>query len=151
MSRIPEISDGSIKKMLKSVKPVIIEGDKLFYIKPVDPRRTAFMWDPKKTKEAKGLVATGTITTYHTWAYYGCFKPTIAEVLAQIPKEWVPGTVAFSVLGPETAADLNKHQTELNEGYHVAETTLYRKGSNHEVKELAEFKRLNKKYGKKSR
>jgi hypothetical protein len=128
MKRIPEITDERIKELLKSIKPVVFKKDKPFYIKPVDSRTAAFTWDPKTTKAAKGLIPLATITTYHTYGYYGFFKPSVAEVLAQIPEALVGNIVAFSTQGPGSASDLNDHKQELNEGYHVAKTTLYGKG-----------------------
>jgi hypothetical protein len=97
----------------------------LFFIKPVDLKNVSFIWSPKPTKEARGLKKLQVITTYHTYGYHGMFKPSIAEVLTQIPQDLTGRVVAFEVKGPETAEDLNKHPVELNEGFHVAETTLY--------------------------
>jgi hypothetical protein len=66
------------------------------------------------------------ITTHHSWGHYSLFKPSIAEVLAQIPAEHLNQVVAFEiVVKPETAEDLNKDLEALNAGYHVATTRLY--------------------------
>lgn len=150
-SRIPEVPQKVIGELAKRIRPVIrfarvrqkIRNGKivevldpngklqrddrgsLYFIKPVNPFNIAFPWDPKPDTRAPRLQELCKITTYHTWAYYGCFKPTIAEVLAQIPAEHLDKTIAFSTQGPETAADLNRHIEITNEGYHVAETTLY--------------------------
>ena len=69
------------------------------------------------------------IRTYHSWGHYSMFKPSVAEVFAQIPRE-LRGTVgAFLVIGPEDAAALNREQKALDAGYHVAETILYKRKS----------------------
>ena len=96
-----------------------------YFIKPVNPFTVAFAWSPTPVGRPPRLQELCTITTYHGYAFYGFFKPSVAEVIAQIPKEHLDTVVAFSVKGPETAEDLNKHIEELNEGYHVAQTTLY--------------------------
>lgn len=57
--------------------------------------------------------------------YYGIFKPSIAEVLAQIPEELIEQTVAFETIGPADADALNKERDALNAGFHVATTRLY--------------------------
>ena len=89
---------------------------------------TAFTWDPnfdesRKVPEMKPLMD---ITTFHSYGYYGMFKPTIAEVLAQIPDVLVQRVVAFELVArPENASDLNEHPDALNDGYHVATARLY--------------------------
>lgn len=84
-------------------------------------RNTAFLWDPKKGKPAKGLQIITTIKTYHSWAYYGFFKPDIAETLAQIPSELLNRVCAFEI----TNADLSGDQKAFDTGYHTATTVLY--------------------------
>lgn len=128
-SWIPEISDGELKKLCGRIRAVVDFSEKgKFYIKPVDPHNVAFTWNPKPDKEAEGLKFLRDIRTYHTWAYSGYFKPTIAEVIAQIPKDILDQVVAFEIIKyPETADDLNKEPEALNAGYHVATTRLYTK------------------------
>jgi len=136
-SWIPEVPKSDILELAKRIKPVVRfaiglmgrfkspEG-KPYFIKPVDPFTIAFMWSPKPRKVAKGLKKLVDITTYHTWTYYGMFKPSIAEVLAQIPADIVDRVVAFEIIDyPETAGDLNRNLDALNAGYHVAVTRLY--------------------------
>jgi hypothetical protein len=134
---IPEISEEKIQELAKKIAPVVrfargeqeLFRDKkgfLYWIEPVDLFNMAYTFDPKPTKEAVGLKPIGDITTYHTYGYQGLFKPSIAEVLAQIPAELLENVVAFEIVKkPETADDLNREQTALNAGYHVATTRLY--------------------------
>ncbi len=136
-NHIPEISDQKLQELCERIKPVIrfARGPKglfrsregyAYYIDPVDPRSIAFTWDPKPTKRATWLQSLCDITTYHTYNYYGLFKPSIAQVIAQIPEEHIDKVVAFEIIiCPETSADLNDYNKELNEGYHVATTRLY--------------------------
>lgn len=129
---IPEISDERIDELLHRTWPVVRfsgkhqdRSGKLFYIHSVDPRGVAFTWDPCPTDPAKGLVEIARIRTLHTYGYYGMFKPSVAEVLAQIPEHLVDQVVAFETHGPETAGDLNREIDALNAGFHVADTILY--------------------------
>ena len=94
----------------------------LFWIKEVNPRNVAFTWGPEAAGLASGLKKVGEITTYHTWGYYGFFKPTIDEVLAQIPKELVGKVCAFETV--PSSYDINKVLTPDNK-YHIGKTTLY--------------------------
>ena len=89
---------------------------------------TSYTWDPKfdESRKVPELKPLGDITTFHGYGYYGMFKPSIAEVLAQIPDVLVQRVVAFEIIGqPESAADLNAHPDAVNDGYHVATTRLY--------------------------
>jgi hypothetical protein len=96
------------------------------YIKPVDLFNIAYTWDSKSADEATDLKPLCDITTHHTYDYKLFFKPSIAEVLAQIPAEHLDKVVAFEIVGsPKTIGDLDREQEALNMGYHVATTRLY--------------------------
>ena len=94
----------------------------LFWIKEVDPENIAFTWEPKAAGVASGLKKIGSIITYHTYGYYGCFKPSIKEVLAQIPKELLAKVCAFETV--MYSDDINGLLTPDQE-YHKGKTTLY--------------------------
>ena len=124
-SRIPEISDKKLKKLVAQIKPVIrfAEGRKglfkspeghLYYIKKVNPRTMSYLWDPKPTDKAEGLVEFERITTYDEYGASSLFKPSIAEVLAQIPKSYRDKVVAFELT-----------ESGLSGEYHVATAVLY--------------------------
>ena len=123
---IPKVSKEEIEKRSERIKPVVKFDSNLSFIKPVDLFGIAYTWDPEPAGRAKGLKPLCDITTYHTYGYYGFFKPSIAEVLAQIPKEYLDKVVAFEIINsPGTADDLNRESAALNAGYHVATTRLY--------------------------
>ena len=126
-SWIPEVPKKRIQKLAERIKPVVQFASKgKRYIKPVDLFGVAYTWDPKAANKAPGLKPLCDIITYHTYGYYGFFKPSIAEILAQIPAEHLDKVVAFEIVGsPETADDLNEEHEALNAGYHVATTRLY--------------------------
>ncbi len=108
-----EISDERLQELYQKIKPVVRfakvsyggqskcerhpEGD-LYFIEDVDLRKTAFTWDPKPKEKAKKLKHLEDIKTFHTYGYYGFFKPSIAEVIAQIPESLLEKTVAFETL-----------------------------------------------------
>lgn len=104
MSHIPEISDERLAQLHARIKPVVRGArrsngaawhDGLFYIQDVDLRGESFTWDPTLTESAEGLRELARIETTHTCGYYGFFKPSIAEVLAQIPVEFLDRCVAY--------------------------------------------------------
>lgn len=65
------------------------------------------------------------IRTLHTYGSPCFFKPSVAEVLAQIPDDMLEGVVAFETRGPSDVADMNRESEALNAGFHVARTRLY--------------------------
>lgn len=126
-SWIPEVSKERIRELAERIKPVVqFVRNGRCYIKPVDLFGIAYTWNPKSAGKATGLKPLCDITTYHTYGYYGMFKPSIAEVLAQIPAEHLDKVVAFEIVdSPKDADDLNRQSKAINAGYHVATTRLY--------------------------
>ncbi|PWU22642.1 hypothetical protein C5B42_05380 [Candidatus Cerribacteria bacterium 'Amazon FNV 2010 28 9'] len=134
--RIPEISNERLAELAARIKPVVFvrygkigESGVLRYIGPIsDLRGESFLWDPSLQEEAVGLIPVAEITTYHTFAFEGFFRPTIAEVLAQIPPKWVMDAIAFEIVEyPRSLEDMQKHPEMMRRGYHVATTRLYKK------------------------
>lgn len=75
---------------------------------------------------ARGLRAMVDIETYHSFGYYGLFKPTIAEVVACIPPRYLESTVAFQMLEyPRDAEDLNMQWSGISLGVHTAKVRLF--------------------------
>ena len=110
---IPDISDELIEKMAEQIKPVkAVERGRfrLIDIKDVGRRDTAFTWEPKLGKLVRiyeGGLGCKDIMAFHTYAYYGFFKPTLAEVYACI-NQFVPDwsmvryfTMLSRDMGPE--------------------------------------------------
>jgi hypothetical protein len=60
----------------------------------------------------------------HTYGYYKFFKPSIGEVIRQIPKELLEKVVAFEMLGGELATN-SIFRAEFYAGYHVSVVRLY--------------------------
>jgi hypothetical protein len=124
--KIPPITDERIKELLARIKPVITKDGIKRYIKLCHPRNEAYTWDAKPTDEAEGITPIIQIKTYHTFGYHGFFKPSLAEVLAQIPEEHIERCAAFEIVErPKRAEDLNEESEALNQGFHVATTQLY--------------------------
>ncbi len=124
---IPEVPKNRIEELALRIKPVVeFKGKGKCYIKPVDLFKVAYTWGAKAAEKATRLKSLCEIVTYHGFGYYGFFKPSIAEVLAQIPAELLERVVAFEITrSPESATDLNREREALNAGFHVATTTLY--------------------------
>ncbi len=121
---MPEVDDERLAALAERIKPLIrVSNGKLFHIEPVDLRRMAYTWSPKVTVEAEPLEAIATVDTLHSYGAPVFFKPSVAEVIAQIPEEVVDTIAGFSLEGP---LDMGRENAALQAGYHVARTTLYR-------------------------
>lgn len=83
-----EISDVDLVTSAELLTPLYLKGDTLHQIPDsVKLRGEAFTWEVPDNPVGKlsDYRALGTTWTQHTCAYYGFFKPTLAEVYAQIP------------------------------------------------------------------
>jgi hypothetical protein len=128
--QLPEISDKLLTDRYFHIRPLVEHpgNGELYYIEhPKSLRGVAYPWDPELTEKAEDLEPITTIRTLHTWAYYGFFKPTVAEVIAAIPEEHLGEAVAWHLQGPEDVNDLNVEKEAVDAGFHVAYCTLYRK------------------------
>lgn len=98
---IPRISNERINQMLKTIQPLVHHDGKLHCCdKSTDTRKVAFTWDPVLDGEVRATEIVARIRTLHTYGYHGLFKPSIAEILAQIPEELVAKVRGFSLEGP---------------------------------------------------
>ena len=70
----------------------------------------------------------------HSYGYYGIFKPSIAEVLSQIPDTLLDFVDGFEIIDyPRTPEDFNKHKVEFYNHFHVSTVRLYTSRDNPNV------------------
>jgi hypothetical protein len=124
---IPDVDPAEVAHRLERIRPLVLRKNKLWDIQfdksQVDT--IAFLWDAKTTEEATGLAAMGRpVPTFHVYGYYGFFKPSVGEVLRQVPADYLGEAVAFAIT---RSPDLNANVVALNDGYHVAYTQFYKR------------------------
>jgi hypothetical protein len=91
-------------------------------MEPVDLEGVAFTWDPKPAQVATDLREAFKVATFHSCGFPGFFKPSIKEVLAQLPQVIPQNIVAFKT---ETTSD-NISDVLTEDGcHHKALTTFY--------------------------
>ncbi len=139
--KIAEVKPSKIRALYARIQPVVRdEDDDLVYMKPCNTEDVSFLWERSETMtvKAQGLKSVGEIATLHRYGYHGFFKPSIAEVLAQIPEEFreKERVVAFETIGPDDVADLRKQNDLVQAGFHVARTILYAKDPTFVEKEV---------------
>jgi len=124
---VPGLPEDRIRELALRIKPAVeFKREGRCYIKPVDVFAEAFTWDSEPASNATGLKPLCDITTYHPYGYYGFFKPSIAQVILQIPQEHLDTVIAFEIVkSPDIPDGLDPESDVLNAGYHVATTRLY--------------------------
>jgi hypothetical protein len=125
---LSRLNPDRINALADRIRPVVdIAPHGLSYIKRMDPFFRDYLGNAKFLKKAKNLTPIGDITTYHPFSSKMFFDPTIAEVLAQIPEEYLQkGVYAFQIIKqPRNSDDLNNNLVATNEHLHVATTRLY--------------------------
>lgn len=126
-SRIPNKGEEFVNEWLARIKPVTKVNGVLYHCKcDAHPYNQAFTWMMTSTSEASDLEEVCKIPTLHLYGYYGFFKPSLAEVIQQIPVDLLYEVDYFHCQGP-TLDEMAKNEALFNEGYQVAETTLYRR------------------------
>lgn len=128
---IPNVLQEKVLELSKTIRPLVVDelGD-LRYCEETELFNVSYTWNPKFGDKATLQEGTKVehIRTYHTYGYYGMFKPSIAEVISCIPEHMWNKVYAFEIVDkPRDADDLNKEREALNAGFHVATTRLYLK------------------------
>jgi len=120
---------GHLKGLIDRIFPLQLVGDCLRTMsRSAHPFHESYLWgasEEDEGDEVPNLVPLVRFRTLHHYGHYALFKPSVAEVLAQIPFEYVTKTDFFYLEGPDTADDLNKELLALDAGFHVAMCTLY--------------------------
>jgi len=96
------------------------EGD-LYYIKTPDLVLVGVNREPFAERPANDLTELAKIETYHT--HSSMLNASVAEVLAQIPSEYVDRTDAFEVTHPFPCPIVSEGM----ESYHKTTTILYQR------------------------
>jgi hypothetical protein len=135
--RVPKFDRELIDRYVPLIKPLVRPqgqsskdwiqngGDLFMIMSNHDPYRQSFSWNPTRLEAAEGLREVARITTYHGHGYYGLFKPSVAEVISQIPSDILDTVDAFMVLGPDDIDDLRLQWDAIEAGVHRAVTVLF--------------------------
>jgi hypothetical protein len=130
---IPQCEDSELLARLHRVQPLVRdEGGKLkailldeMFHDIANARNYSYLWNYMLPTDPGELVEVAQVQTLHTFGYLGLFKPSIAEVLCQMPSDL--DADFFEVVGPNTSVDLNAERDAVNAGFHVATTIFYKK------------------------
>lgn len=132
---IPEMSIEEISKWYATIKPIVHKNGTPCYLRKLSEKEltnTAYTWLKEHTDYTEyaeyvdfdELSVLTDIKMLHRWGYYGYFKPSVGEVIRQIPKELLEKVIAFEIIsGPVGMNSI--YNAELNAGFHVSIVRLY--------------------------
>ena len=135
---IPDISQEEVMKRYKKIKPVITKNGKLYRFREFSYDEiwgTSYLWNTDEDvreevgKDELEVLEDKDFVCLHSYNYYGFFKPSIKEVLAQIEERDIPFVRAFEIIDyPITPSDFYKDSftsIAFSNGYHVSTVRLY--------------------------
>ena len=132
---IPDISKEELLARYKRIKPIVeIDGKKYFLREFTEKELTdvSYIWNAAEDK--RELVDMSQYVPrlecdfecIHEYGHYALFKPSIAEVLAQIPERELKYVDAFEIIeSPKTSEDFNKNKIVFDNGFHISKVRLY--------------------------
>ena len=133
---IPQITDEELMRRYLKIKPIAEVGDGKYWLKDYsidEMRNTSYFWSlfPDKREPVGEKLYYHDYHEFeclHSFGFHGFFKPSVAEVLAQIPEDCLKHFTidAFEIIGKPTGSDdLNKYREALEQGFHVSVVRLY--------------------------
>ena len=137
--RIPVMEDNEITKWYETIKPIVnYKTDETLKLNSVYLRELteeelsniSYTWLTKENYADKvdysKLSVLADVKMLHRWSYYGYFKPSVGEIIRQIPKKMLEKVVAFEIIySPDDWSDFNLFKEEFDESYHVSVVRLY--------------------------
>lgn len=127
-SPIVKESNRNCVELQKYFHPAIVKDQRLFKINDagINIFNSSFLWDPELKEE---LVLPGLVDrfiTFHTCGYHLYFKPSIHEVLTQLPEKVIESKSDFYFTTETIDDDPNNCVLASNMKYHIAVTSIYR-------------------------
>lgn len=142
---IPEMSTEEIARWYATIKP-IVNGDT--YLRELSEREltnTAYTYlkDPRDYADKvdfSKLSVLEDMKMLHGYGYPMFFKPSVGEVIRQIPAEYLEKVVAFEIIDGAIAMN-STFKDELNAGFHVSIVRLYqaKDGQNEVAHKITEY------------
>ena len=139
---IPEISKEEIVERYKKIKPVIQVGKVKYFLREFAEEELfnkMFICDFEKRKAGKVkaeefIPCKEEFECIHKYVSPMVFKPSIAEVLAQIPESQVNFVDAFEIIDyPAYGEEFVQNKVVFDNGYHISLVRLYTSRDNPKV------------------
>lgn len=136
---IPEISNEELLARYSHIKPIVSASGGKYFLREFteeELRNVAYDWE-----RGKNITEQVNMDDYyfhesrdfeciHKYGHYVFFKPSIAEVLAQIPERDVPYVDAFEII---LQFNSEHNKVVFDNGYHMSKVRLYTRKDNPRV------------------
>lgn len=132
---IPPMDEVELVSHYQHISPIVQKNGTSFFLRRLSTEqlsKKAYTWlnaetDYGEEVDYNKLEVMTTKSMLHTFGYYGFFKPSVAEVIRQIPKELLDQTVAFEIVyQPKDAEELERAKDAMNAGFHISAVRLYK-------------------------
>lgn len=131
---IPKITDERLEQLYKFLKPIVTIEEMKYLLREFtlsELRGQSYIWNKSEDKREKvdqaKLEKIDDFLCLHTWGYYGLFKPSVAEVLSQVPEELAMQGNTFEIVeSPETRDDVFRYPEVINNGFHLSKVRVYK-------------------------
>lgn len=133
---IPEMTKEDIAKWYQRIKPLACYKGDLRFVRELSPdelTKCSYVWlnTPEDYGEKVDLSAFTIFTDVkmlHKFSYHGFFKPSVGEIIRQIPEEFRSLVDAFEIIySPKGQPDFDIFKDEFDQHYHVSIVRLYQK------------------------
>ena len=114
----PIVTIDEIKYLLKEFTLEQLRNQSYIWNRHEDKRDVV---DPSKLEPIEDFLC------LHTYGYYGLFKPSIAEVLSQVPEKTIYEANTFEIIEkPETRKDVFRYPEVVDNGFHLSKVRSYK-------------------------
>ena len=129
------LEDDELKRRYDKTKPIIMIDGITYDMKEFSFSALSdqsYIWnrdtDKRNIVHKEDLEVVEDFICLHGYGYYGLFKPSIHEVLAQLPEKSIKEADYFEIIeSPVTREDVFKYTDVLNAGYHATVVRTYKK------------------------
>ena len=133
--KIDYISDNALKARYKKIKPIVKVNGKTYTMREFtfkELSNQSYIWnksiDKRDPIKKDSLKVVEDFVCLHEYGYYGLFKPSINEVLSQLPKKSIEEAEFFEIIeSPKTRPDVFKYSAVVNGGYHASVVRTYKR------------------------
>lgn len=131
---IPKIDNQKLLTLYRILKPIVTVEDMKYLLREYtigELRYRSYIWTIKedKTEEINpsSLEMVEDFPCLHAYNERGIFKPSVAEILAQIPIESIREADVFEIIEkPETWSDIVRYPEVTGSGYHLSKVRSYK-------------------------
>ncbi len=131
---IPEIDDKRLAELYRMLKPIVTIDEIKYLLKKFtleQLRNQSYIWNRQEDKreivDPSKLEPVEDFLCLHTYGYYGLFKPSIAEVLSQVPEKTIYEANTFEIIeSPETREDVFRYPEVVDNGFHLSKVRSYK-------------------------